>query len=408
MVSFAIAAFLLLQICFYKMASVFIAQSVSNDTWRRRLSRLLTGWLILINLPCIGVLLYVFRIFQFGTNSTEAGIIAWIMYPFYMWQFGMVLFFGAYLAGKISWKIVRSVRAFISSLRDRQSPPSSPISESRRNLLSGLTVGAAAVPFATVAYGILAAEQFFDIERIRIPIRNLPEQFEGFRIVQLSDMHAGMFMTRARMSEFARAANALQPDLIALTGDYVATSTESIIPFMQAFGELRARHGVFGVLGNHDVFTGATSKLQEQFRARHFRLMINDQEWIKRDGAKLNLLGIDFLPQSDARLERVLSGLTLDGPSVLLSHQPNVLPHAATKNIDLVLSGHLHGGQVKVELLGYDIAPSKIVSPYICGLYRHEQSQMYLSRGLGTTGVPIRLNARPEITEITLVRDTDT
>jgi predicted MPP superfamily phosphohydrolase len=120
----------------------------------------------------------------------------------------------------------------------------------------------------------------------------------------------------------------------------------------------------------------------------------------------LNLLGIDFLPQSDARLDGVLSGLPLDGPSILLSHQPNVLPHATTKNIDLVLSGHLHGGQVKVELLGYDIAPSKIVSPYICGLYRHEQSQMYLSRGLGTTGVPIRLNARPEITEITLVRDT--
>ena len=196
-----------------------------------------------------------------------------------------------------------------------------------------------------------------------------------------------------------------EPDLIVLTGDYVATSRDSVTPFMQAINGLQARHGVYGVLGNHDLFTGSVPLLLDQFARRNFKLMINEQEWLEQNGAKLNLLGVTYLSQNSINLAESLAGLTTSGPSILLSHQPNVLPEAAGLNIDLVLSGHLHGGQVKVELLGADIAPSKIISPYVSGVYRHRTAQMYLSRGLGTTAAPVRINSRPEITEITLVRD---
>ena len=393
----------LLQIYFYKKTGVFLEKAIQSEDKIRRWRKVLIAWLAIINLPYLGIVLFVGDWIAFGPNGLTAKLVAWIMYPFYVWEFGLAMFFAINLAKTITLDIVNLARKLFR--REKGIVTQEPVSLSRRQLLNGLTVGVGALPFATVAYGIVMAENFYEIERVRIPIRNLPPQFEGFRIMQLTDIHAGLFMTQARMSDFARAANALQPDLIALTGDYVATSRDSIKPFMNAFGELRAHHGVFGVLGNHDVFTDSTSRLIREFSARGFKFMVNEQEWIKRDGARLNLLGIEFLPQTEIDLERTLRGLPLDGPSVLLSHQPNALAKASQRNIDLTLSGHLHGGQMKLEFLGLDVAPTKIVSPYISGVYKHGDAQMYLSRGLGTTAVPIRLNARPEITEITLFRD---
>jgi predicted MPP superfamily phosphohydrolase len=214
-----------------------------------------------------------------------------------------------------------------------------------------------------------------------------------------------MFMRESQMNEYARIANALKPDIIALTGDFVATSNEQVEPFTRAMSALKARYGVFACLGNHDIFTRSEEAISRRLNEAGFKLLRNKNEIIDIDGAKLNVIGVDYFfgtRSTSGTLEQVLRSLSLEGTTVLLQHAPQLFPQAAKFGIDLTLSGHTHGGQIALTFGDVIIAPARLSTMFLAGLFKIGDSHLYVNRGLGTTGPPIRINAPPEITHITL------
>lgn len=212
-------------------------------------------------------------------------------------------------------------------------------------------------------------------------------------------------MRESQMSEYARIASELKPDIIALTGDFVATTNEQVEPFTRAMSALKAKYGVFACLGNHDIFTHAEEVIAHRFANAGFKLLRNKNEIIEIDGAKLNVIGVDYFfvtRATSSALDQVLRSLSLEGTTILLQHAPQLFPQAAKFGIDLTLSGHTHGGQIALTFGGVIIAPARLSTMFLAGLFKIGDSHLYVNRGLGTTGPPIRINAPPEITHITL------
>jgi predicted MPP superfamily phosphohydrolase len=274
---------------------------------------------------------------------------------------------------------------------------------SRRQFLRNAGVGLATLPFAASTYGVFVASQEFKIERIRLALPRLPEGLNGLTLVQLSDIHVGLFMNQHRLEEYVKIVNQLEPDLALITGDFVSVSNKYVLPTVKALSQLRSRFGVFGSIGNHELYTDAVPLLIEGFARNNMKILFNENAYVHTNGAKLNLVGIEYVSQSVRIFDSAIAGIPLDGPTILLSHQPNVFPKAAERGIDLTLSGHTHGGQIKFEFLGMDVSPARLITPYPEGLFELGESKLYVNRGLGTTGPPVRINAVPEITHITVV-----
>jgi uncharacterized protein len=242
----------------------------------------------------------------------------------------------------------------------------------------------------------------FSVNEERIWLDALPSEFHGLRIVQISDIHHGLFLPRPWLSEAVRQANRLNPDIIALTGDFVTYSRRMIRPAAKLLGKLRARYGVYAVLGNHDFRVDAdavTQALQNQrievLRNRHVSL---------RFGSKsIYLLGVDDYGYG-ADLRRAIRGVPQDAATVLLAHNPRVIRLASRHNVSLVLSGHTHGGQVNLPLLGtvYGRSPEQL--RYKIGWDRMGATQIYVSRGIGTIVLPWRLRCPAEITHLELLQ----
>jgi uncharacterized protein len=197
----------------------------------------------------------------------------------------------------------------------------------------------------------------------------------------------------------------LNADLIVVPGDFVTSNFGEVFPFAEAFNILRAPYGVYGVLGNHDFYSGADAVAKEVDNCG-IRLLRNDKLVIEKDGGKFYLIGVDDVGvnnRAPIKLDEAIGSAPLDIPRILLCHRPYYLNAARDKNIDLVLSGHTHGGQVVLGRFGdMVIAPSRLASKYVWGKYREGNTHMYVSRGIGTVGLPIRINCPPEITKITL------
>jgi predicted MPP superfamily phosphohydrolase len=322
-------------------------------------------------------------------------------YVFFIWMIGSFFFAAAA-------PIVMSAYAAVQFFRRRKATSDesytvAPVDLSRRRFMQMLLLAAASMPFAMSAYGALAARSRKVVERVIIPIKGLPEPLDGFTIVQMSDIHAGFFMKESAMREYVEIANALEPDIVALTGDFVATHQSEAAPFMRAMAGLRARRGVFGCLGNHDMFTGSEEEFERQFAAAGFKLLRSANQLIDVNGATLNIIGVDYINGShDLALDRALRGVGLEGTTILLLHAPYTFPQAAAKGIHLTLSGHTHGGQIALTLGDLILTPARLSTVFLAGLFKIGESHLYVNRGLGTTGPPIRLGAPPEITHLTL------
>jgi predicted MPP superfamily phosphohydrolase len=262
--------------------------------------------------------------------------------------------------------------------------------------------GLASMPFAVSAYGAVAARYRRVVERVVVPVSGLPPQLDGLTIAQLSDIHSGLFMSESQMKDYVEIANALKPDLVALTGDFVATSNSQVPAFIRAISKLEAKHGVYGCLGNHDMFTDSEEALARGFRDAGFKLLRNENELIEIEGAKLNIIGVDYIGRTDPPLSEVLRPIPLEGTTILLLHSPKLFPDAAKAGIHLTLSGHTHGGQIVLPIGDFILTIVRFDTMFIAGLFKIDNSHLYVNRGLGTTGPPIRINAPPEITHITL------
>jgi len=240
------------------------------------------------------------------------------------------------------------------------------------------------------------------LRRIELRLPRWPRARDGYRIVQISDVHIGPLLDRRFARAVVERVNALEPDLVAVTGDLVDGRAEVLSAEVAPFAELRARDGVYFVPGNHDHYSGARAWLA-RVRALGMRPLVNERVTLGEGEAAFDLAGVD-----DAHahllgggfgedLDAALAGRDPDRPVVLLAHDPGTFRRAAGRGVDLQLSGHTHGGQIWPFSLVV-----RAVVPFVAGRYTRGASQLYVSRGTGFWGPPMRLLAPAEITEIAL------
>jgi predicted MPP superfamily phosphohydrolase len=239
------------------------------------------------------------------------------------------------------------------------------------------------------------------IEHKRIHLNRLPETFDGFRVVQLSDVHHGPFSNREQIERAVETANRLQPDIIALTGDYISKERHYAAPCAEMLGKLEARYGVFAVLGNHDHWVDA-ALVTDLFRAEGINVLVNEGMRFEKDGAAFWLAGVDDTMVGLEDLSLALAGARKDEMKLLLAHNPIILRRAARAGVDLVLSGHTHGGQV--TLRSERSASGRVRRRILRGLGRRGETQIYVTRGLGTVVLPVRYGCLPEVSLLTLRR----
>jgi len=255
---------------------------------------------------------------------------------------------------------------------------------------------------ATSTYASLVEPRAYELTETDIPIRDLPPAFDGFRIAQVSDLHHSLIVPHADVERIVRLTQSLNADMIALTGDYTTARASYVEPCAELLGRLSAPAGVWAVLGNHDHYTDPELTARALTRAR-INVLNNANTTITRGNDALQLVGIDDWSWGKSDFARALRGVDAHRPSLLLSHQPIVLDLPQTEGISLILSGHTHGGQLRLPLVG---APVRFVNEfkYLRGHYQRNGTHLYVSRGTGTVGLPIRFGARPEIAVLRLRR----
>jgi predicted MPP superfamily phosphohydrolase len=251
------------------------------------------------------------------------------------------------------------------------------------------------------AYGLLYGRINFEVVRKRIALRRLPGTFEGFRIAQLSDIHISPYMPAKEIRRCVTITNRLNPDLIVMTGDFVGWDPAGEGEVVQVLAGLRAPYGIFGCLGNHESITQTEESITRLFAARDIRILRQERAPIRLRGETLNLIGVDdSLPE----LQVIAPLVIADTVNILLVHYPSAFDRAVELGIDLTLAGHTHGGQLSLEFVHRGLSLSRLETPYVSGWYEKPGGQLYVNRGIGTTSLPIRLGARPEITIFELTR----
>jgi predicted MPP superfamily phosphohydrolase len=272
----------------------------------------------------------------------------------------------------------------------------------RRQFLRGLAAAGLAGVSASVAYASLFEIHDYELTETDIFIRELPAAFENFRIVQVSDVHHSSLVSLAEVRRVVELAAGARGDMVVLTGDYTTARRRYIEPCAETLSTLSAPSGVWAVLGNHDHYTDG-ELTRRALAGRGIGVLDNAYTEITRGADKLQLAGIDDWSWGYADWGRALGKLDRRRPTLLLSHEPQVfdLPEAA--GISLILSGHTHGGQVSLPFIG---APARFLDEfkYLRGLYERAGAQLYVSRGTGVVGLPIRFGARPEIAVLRLRR----
>jgi predicted MPP superfamily phosphohydrolase len=317
-----------------------------------------------------------------------------LFYPPAVWSFGSL--FSGLLLGLtlvILWlgrMVVRLFRIVIGQ------PASDPANPGRRLFLQAGVGGIASVPFILSAYGATYAAKTHQVREVTLPFGRV------LRVVQLTDLHAGIFMTRDEIRRYADQAISLRPDLFVLTGDFISNSLSFLPGCLEEMARVQTRYGTFATLGNHEHWYGGLSELQTIFQKSGIPLLQNTHQFIQTEQGPFAVAGIDDLRSGRPDLEKALTGLDSGIPTLLLSHRPEIFPRAAARGIPLTLSGHYHGGQVKLRLPGGDLSFAHLRTPYPEDLYRIKASYLYVSRGIGTTFTPVRLNVPPEVTLIHL------
>jgi uncharacterized protein len=312
---------------------------------------------------------------------------------------------------------------------------------SRRYFFRAASALAGATPFLGAMYGFAAERLNYQIRRVDIPTANLPPALAGMRIVQLSDIHLSGYMSPSNLRRAVDMANDLGADLAVVTGDFITGAADPLADCISEIRRLRAPLGVWGCNGNHEIYARAEDAAERLFAEAGMKLLRHENAQLTFRGAQLNLIGVDY------QRERAPGGYRMqmlpylgplvrrDMPNILLSHNPNTFNRAAELGIELSLAGHTHGGQIQVEILDHRLSPARFITDYVAGTYyrplampapnkralkdvnysasnempvaSHAQpalSVLYVNRGLGTVGAPVRLGVPPEITLITLRR----
>ncbi len=242
-----------------------------------------------------------------------------------------------------------------------------------------------------------------EVSRVSIALPHLPGAMDGMRIAHLSDLHLKQCTSEAQIEHAVEECNALKPDAIALTGDFMSFSTRHMGLLAELLSPLEAPHGIFAILGNHDFMSGP-EEVEKRLKERRFTVLRNETRQIHTDGGVLHVAGADSRYAGAPDVRRTFAGWKQGQPLVTLMHEPDVVDEFAAAGVEgLQLSGHTHGGQIRIM----NLQPMSMRLPrwgqkYVAGHYRVGSMQVYVNRGVGSVGVPLRLCCPPEVTEVTL------
>ncbi len=279
-----------------------------------------------------------------------------------------------------------------------------PADPARRQALNVATNIALAAPFAVVGYGTFIERTNFHVKEIDMPLADLAPGLEGLRILQISDIHMGAFLSERELERIVDASLEHRAQLAVVTGDLISLRGDPLDACIRQLARLKADAGVFGCMGNHERYALAENYTEQAAARVGIRFLRHQAEVLRFGGAALNLAGVDHQSHHGGR-EYLVGAETLktEGAlNLLLSHNPDVLPVAAQQGWDLMLSGHTHGGQINIEILDQSISPARFLTPYIYGKYREGNTTAYVTRGIGSIGIPARIGAQPEITVVRL------
>ena len=270
----------------------------------------------------------------------------------------------------------------------------------RRTFLKTGIAAAVTLPAVGVGYGFAESDSV-RIERVTRPLPNLPKSFDGLRVAFLTDLHHGPYTHLEFISRIVRTTLSLQPDLILLGGDYSLRNWKYIRPCFDTLAGLSAPLGVFGVLGNHDYWHGLDDTRAGMRRAGIAELT-NSGTWITNGTDRFRLGGVDDLWCGRPDLEAAVGEATHRDAVLLVSHNPDFAETMRDNRVGLMLSGHTHGGQMIVPGMKNPFIPSRYGQKYSHGLVEAPRTTVYVSRGIGLTGLPVRYNCPPELTLLTL------
>jgi len=322
------------------------------------------------------------------------------------------------LLGEDIFRIPQGIYAYFSKMPDQvQFLPQ------RRKLISQIAIGLAAIPFASLLYGMFRGKYNFKVLSYKLEYDDLPEAFEGFKIAQISDIHSGSFDSPKKVQYGVDLVNAQDADVVFFTGDLVNNRAEEILPWIQTFKKINAKHGVYSILGNHDygdyspwLSPEAKKKNMEDLKKAKKKmgwdLLLNESRFIEKQGQRIAILGVEnwgsggFKKAGD--LNKALSNVAAEDFKILMSHDPShweaeVIPHPF--NIHLTLSGHTHGMQFGIEIPGWvKWSPIKWRYKQWAGIYEKLNQRLNVNRGFGYLAYPGRVGIWPEVTVITLNR----
>ena len=272
-----------------------------------------------------------------------------------------------------------------------------------KKTLGWLAAAAGAGAGAAIAYKLVTDRYRLSLTEATVAIRNLPPELDGMKVAHLTDFHAGETTPLWFIRQAVEYTNALQPDLVVMTGDYIDDEEAPLQEPASVLGELAAPLGVYGVLGNHDYWLGA-ERVARTLQDAGITILRNESVAVGEGEARLWVVGLDETAGHREDFRLALEGVPEEEPKLVLSHSPDVLPRAADLRMDLVLAGHTHGGQVYIPGFGAPYAPVRVSPKYVSGSMRYCNTRMHVSRGIGMTMLPIRFCSLPEIGLFELTR----
>ncbi|MCH7618809.1 MAG: metallophosphoesterase [Candidatus Marinimicrobia bacterium] len=386
----------------YKRSLTFMAELGMNSQLERRMIGVTRFFfLYLVSAGLISVIL--------GFDSSGSAIIKYmIFYPLIIWLISSFVTFLFIMIKEITVSIIAVSRKYIPYFPKIKVRREINFADRRKFLQSGslVSLGIAAAPVTTFGYGAIAAKLTPELNEVNIDIHGLPDALQGLKIAQVSDLHTNQFIGESEVERVTGLVMRENPDIIIITGDFVSNSQKYIPICTSGLRGLSAPGGVFGCLGNHDYYTGA-AEVRNQMESIGVNILVNSSAVVEVKGEKITIAGIDDLWVGKPDLDSTLRDADKELPLILMSHNPDIFPLSAKYDVDLTLSGHTHGGQVGLKFLGNNYSFVHLVTPFVSGEFKIGSSKLYVNRGIGTVGPPIRLNSTPEITLFSLGRDND-
>lgn len=281
----------------------------------------------------------------------------------------------------------------------------------KRKFIRDLTFGITSIPFMAVGYGVFVTTKEFQIIKQTFFLKNLPNSFENFKILQISDLHCGSLFSNKLFLDLLLKIKLYKPDLILITGDFVNSNPEELQPYIEYLQRYSAKYGVYGCLGNHDHYmtNEEHQKLLRFIELSGVTLLNNQSMKIYKNDEYINLSGVDNwgMNQQFGDFDKISNEIDYSTTSILMCHDPNNFRRFILNKIpiDITLSGHTHGGQIGFESDKFNLLPVKLVYEFSAGKYQINNQYLYVNRGFGTTGPPLRIGINPEISIFTLSKD---